>query len=113
MDSDDPEDLDDAALSLRRSLIALSDLTLSDLYTETAPAGAKGLGLDMGALAVTVLGTRQGLRTLIDTVRVWVERDSNRKVVVRLGADSVEIEGFSPERSRELAEAFIQRHTGD
>jgi hypothetical protein len=108
-DTSDPEDVDDAALSLRRALAEVPGLSVREVRTETAPAGSKGLGLELGALTVTVLGARHGLRMVVDAVRVWVERDRHRKVVVRLGDDSLEIDGMSPELSHELAESFIRR----
>jgi hypothetical protein len=111
-DTDDPEDVDDAALSLRRALGEIPGLAVREVRTgTTTPAGSKGIGLELGALAVTVLGAPRGLRTVVDAVRVWTERDRHRKVVVRLGDDSLEIEGMSPEQSRELAESFVWRRT--
>ncbi|MFD8220370.1 hypothetical protein ACFV2U_43550 [Streptomyces sp. NPDC059697] len=110
-DTSDPEDVDDAALSLRRVLAEIPGVAVREMHTGTGPVGSKGLGIELGALAVTVLGAPRGLRTAVDAVRVWAERDRHRKVVVRLGEDSVEIEGMSPELSRELAESFIRRRT--
>ncbi|MFE4828535.1 hypothetical protein [Streptomyces sp. NPDC056672] len=112
-DTGDPEDVDDAALSLRRALEEVPGLAVREVRTETAPRGSKGLGLELGALVVTVLGARYGLRVVVDAVRVWVERDRHRKVVVRLGDDSLELEGMSPELSRELAETFVRRRTAE
>lgn len=110
-DTSDPEDVDDAALSLRRALADVPGVAVREVHTGTGPVGSKGLGLELGAMAATVLGAPRGLRTVMDAVRVWVERDRHRKVVVRVGEDSVEIEGMSPELSRELAESFIRRRT--
>ncbi|MFG2227796.1 hypothetical protein [Streptomyces sp. NPDC048644] len=112
-DTDDPDELDDATLSLRRLLDTLPEVGARELRSPGAPSGSKGTALELGAMAITVLGAHRGLRVLVDALRVWVHRADNRSVVVRLGDDSVEINGMSPERTAELAESFLQRRTTD
>ncbi|WP_407555466.1 hypothetical protein QOM21_36935 [Streptomyces sp. Pv4-95] len=112
-DSDDPDELDDATLSLRRLLDGLPEVGAHEVRSGQAPSGSKGAALELGAMAVTVLGAHRGLRVLVDAVRVWVHRADNRKVIVQLGDDSVEIHGMSPEQTAELAESFIQRRSAE
>ncbi|MFF0266885.1 hypothetical protein [Kribbella sp. NPDC004536] len=72
-----------------------------------------GLAQDDGsiAIAVALVGAGGVVPTLVAVFRDWIQRRKNPgKIVVTLGADSIEMERPTFDERVELLAAFLNRH---
>jgi hypothetical protein len=104
-----PEKAADDIRGLRDELLGLDVLSADEAVRRMVPPGAKGLGEGTGALIVT-LSDSAVLVALAGVVRSWVSRDRGRKVTLRIGQDSLEINKPSEREQARLIEAWLDRH---
>lgn len=103
------EELDQASRQLRDELLELDEVTV-DHAAAVSPSGSKGPGgVDVGTLVLT-LSNSAVLVTLAGVLRSWVGRASGRKVTVRMGEDSIEIDGASREDVTALLRSWAAKH---
>jgi hypothetical protein len=102
-----PDERDELARALRDELLQL-DVEAVDRPQAEAPAGARGVGLELGTLLVTLGQSALGLVT--STVARWVVRRGGRSVTLELDGDRIELSGVSEEDQKRLIETFVARH---
>ncbi len=102
------EELDAETRRLRKALLEL-DVEDVRLPTTVAPDGAKGTGTDIGAMVVS-LGGSAVLTAVVTGVcqvlRTWVTRDKDRRVVIEIGGNKLELTGGNAEQQASAIEAF-------
>lgn len=102
------EELEVETRKLRKALLDMDveDVRLLDV---TAPDGAKGTGTDIGAMVVS-LGGSAVLTAMVTGVcqvlRTWVTRDKDRRVVIEIGANKLELTGGNAEQQARAIDAF-------
>lgn len=89
---DDPGDVDRLTRALRSELLAL-DLDSADLATGDVPPGAKTDTGTVVSIVVALSGSPVAVQ-LGRVLRDWVNRNNNRKLVVRDGDRSIEVTGY-------------------
>ncbi len=104
----DEEELADLAGRLSAELLGVDAASVAPLTAEAAPAGAKGLGTLVGWLAVR-LGTLNGLRAVMATVRGWASR-TGRTVEVSIGGDVLKVTAVTTQQQEKIIEAWLARH---
>jgi hypothetical protein len=91
-----------------------SELVAHDLDpvvpVSTAPAGAKGVGLDIGALVVALAASGGLLTTLLGVLQAWLLRHSGSRIVLEVDGDRVELTGATDEERRRALEAWLARY---
>lgn len=107
LDADD-EELDASTRQLRNELLAL-DVERVDLVTAgPAPEGAKaGDAVTWGALLVTLAGSGALLPVLVDSIRSWLLRHRDHKVVLQIDNARLEISDVSPEQQQRLIDSWL------
>jgi hypothetical protein len=108
----DADDVDTAQLAqqLRTELVA-HDLD-PVVPGSPAPPGAKGVGLDSGALLVTLAASGGLLTTLLGVLQSWLLRHSGSRIVVEIDGDRVELTGATDEERRRALEFWLARYEG-
>lgn len=104
----DPEQLDAAALQLRRELLGLDAIDVRRAPGPPAPDGTRAIdGPLLGALLVTA--SDGAIPAILQLLGIWVRRGHGRSVKLRLGDDAIEVTGVTDETQRELIDAFLAR----
>lgn len=107
----DPEGSERLTRELRSELTELDVESVSAPAVGTAPEGAKGDPVAVGALLVALSASGGVFTALIETLRDWLDRHSgDHRILVTIDGDSIELERASTEQKNELVEAFIRRH---
>ena len=105
------EDLDALTGNLRRELLESEVVSVERVRVGEIPSGARsGEVASLAALIVTTGTTTAALTSTVNAVRGWLGRDGNRKVVVELDGDKLEISGSSDEDQRRLISLWVERH---
>jgi len=102
-----PDERDELARALRDELLQL-DVEAVDRPQAAAPEGARGVGLELGTLLVTLGQSALGL--VASTAARWVARRGGRSVTLELDGDRIELSGVSEEDQKRLIETFVARH---
>ena len=101
-------ELDAETRRLRKALLELDvkDVRLPEVVV---PSGTKGTGTDIGAMVIS-LGGSAVLTALVTGVcqvlRTWVTRDKDRRVVIEVGDNKLELTGGNAEQHARAIEAF-------
>lgn len=105
----DQEELDALTLQLRARLLEL-DLDRVELpRSSVVPPGAKpGDVVAVGALVVTAAPI--ALRAVMRLLETWIQHRPVRTVSVKIGEDSLEMQGVSSAEQGRLIDAFVARH---
>ena len=103
--------LDDDVRWLRDEVRELNDAAVKEVAAGSVPVDAKGVADGAGALVVT-LSDRRSLLPRLVCCGSWVGRERGRKIVIRIGEDSVERENPSEEEQAELVRAWLGRYEG-
>jgi hypothetical protein len=104
------DDADTAQLAqqLRTELVAHDlDPVVPD---SIAPPGAKGVGLDIGALLVTLSASGGLLTTLLGVLQSWLLRHSGSRIVLEIDGDRVELTGATDAERRRALESWLARY---
>ena len=104
----DAEELADLAGELHAELLGVDAVSVDPLSAEGAPEGAKGLGTLAGWLIAQV-GTLDGLRATVATIRGWASR-TGRTVEVNIGGDVLKVTGATSQQQGEIIDAWLARH---
>jgi hypothetical protein len=106
----DPSELRELTGSLRRELLEL-DVDEVELATDPAlPDTAKAGGVSLPDLLIVSLSNSAALAAVIRLLQGWITRSRGRKVTIKLGKDSVEIDGASREEEAKLIASWIDQH---
>jgi len=104
----DAEELAELAGRLQTELLEEDVTSVAPLTTDTAPDGAKGLGILAGWLAVR-FATLDGLRAVIAAVRGWTSR-TGRTVEVTIDGDVLKVTGPTSQQQEKIIDAWLARH---
>jgi hypothetical protein len=108
--SDDPEELERLARSLRAELLEL-DVETVEPVSEAAPDGSRAVdALVVGALVVRLVRNAAALGAVVRTVRGWVGPQGDRRVRLEIDGDVLELSGASDDERERLVNAWIERH---
>ena len=99
------EDADRLSRLLRTELLSL-DVDSVELVTGAVPPGAKSTTGAVTTIIVSLAGSPV-LTQLVATLRDWVNRDKNRKIVIRDGDRAIELVGTSPDDNHAAIKAFL------
>ncbi len=106
----DDEQLDELTEALRNELGALDGARVLRLSGGEPPPGARAAELAaVGALVVTIKGSVDLLRELIDAIRSWLGRSAHQRTVqITIGDRSLRIENASAAQQDRLIEEFVR-----
>jgi hypothetical protein len=105
------EDVDELTVQLRRELLESDVVDVRRAPGSEPPPGARaGDVAAIGSLLVTLSTTAAALKAAVGTLRGWLGSNSNRKVVLSLDGDTIEISGSSDDEQRRLIALWIERH---
>jgi hypothetical protein len=108
--SDDPEELDRLARSLRAELLEL-DVDAVEPVADVAPDGSRAVdALVVGALVVRLVRNAAALGAVVRTVRGWLGPHGDRRVRLEIDGDVIELTGASDDQRERLVNAWIERH---
>ncbi len=108
----DPDRHERLTRQLRSELAGLDVESVETAAAGTAPAGAKGDPVTIGALVVALSASNGVFTALIGAMRDWLNRGSgNGRIVVTIDGDTIEIERASAKQKAELMSAFMRRHS--
>jgi hypothetical protein len=100
----------EAALQVRRELLALDVVDVTSPAAGEAPAGSRGVELAaLGALVVTIVGSPL-LDSVLDTVKAWLAGSRQRSIRLELNGDVLELTGVSSKEQRRLTEEWLRRN---
>ncbi|MEU4724733.1 hypothetical protein AB0G06_34415 [Nonomuraea dietziae] len=104
----DAEELVKLTELLREELLELDVKSVRYHDDVPVPGAAKGLGAALGALVVQ-LGTLDGIKSIVATVRGWSAR-MNRTVEISIDGDVLKVTGASADQTERIIDAWIARH---
>ena len=104
----DDEELQRLSRRLRSELLEMDLEYVDPIRQGSAPAGAKGDPLTLGALAIS-LGP-VALKALLDMLQSWLKRHQEASVSLKMGGDEITITGTPSETQQQLIETWISRH---
>jgi hypothetical protein len=108
----DPQEYEKATRQLRAELKDLDVESVRLVATDTAPAGAKGDPVAVGALIVALSASGGVFTTLIGVLNDWLRRHSgNHRIRVTIDGDTIELDGVSAEQESKLVDTFVRRHS--
>jgi hypothetical protein len=107
----DPEVLDRLTRRLRAEVAEL-DVDAA-LEAEEPPEGAKSAdAVTIGAIVVALSASGGVFNALVETLRDWLRRQSERhKVSITIDGDTIELERADSEQKQALVDAYVARHT--
>lgn len=108
-DGADAAQLEIATGRLARELNDVDDVQASRARAVPAPPGARGTGLEIAALVVTLADSR-ALAAAVTTVQRWLHWHSSRKISIKIDSDELIIEGVKSDEADELIRAWLSRH---
>jgi hypothetical protein len=103
----DERELEALTLELERELSDL-DVTAVEPAMATAPEGARGDAVALGALLIE-LGPG-ALSAIVGVVQAFLGRSSARSVRLKIDGDELELTGLSAEDQRRVIDSWIERH---
>jgi hypothetical protein len=104
----DSQELAEWADDLLVELAEVDEASVAPLSADTAPDGAKGLGVLAGQLLAQVT-TISGLRAVVSAVRAWAAR-RQRTVEISIGGDVLKMSGVSSQQQEKIIDAWTVRH---
>lgn len=107
----DPEVLDRLARRLRAEVAELD--VDARLEAEEPPDRAKSAdAVTIGAIVVALSASGGVFTVLVETVRDWLRRQSERhKVSITIDGDTIELERADSAQKQALVDAYVARHT--
>jgi hypothetical protein len=109
-ENEDVEALDQITRALREELLEL-DVDSVEQPTEPAPEGARAI--EAALLGTLIVGVGKGMLDLVArTVERWAARVGDRKVVLEIDGDRLEVSGVSAADQQRLIDTFVARHGG-
>ena len=109
------DDDDIVMAALRQELISLPGVKkvdptpAEDQKTDDFLSSKSGTALGIAGLTVTIAPF--ALKQAVALLKVWVERQKARTVIVELEGDRIEVKASSPREQRQAMELFLQRNT--
>jgi hypothetical protein len=107
-DDVDDQELDGLTRSLRRDLLELPVEDVRPEAREPLPPGAKAGGaVAVGTMLVAMAGSGGLLVAVVETVRSWLTRHRDQRVVLELGDAKLELTGATDQQREQLVQQFL------
>ena len=106
----DPEELDSVSMGLRRELLELDVDSVTRAPNEEDPPFAKASGTGISDMLIVSLSNSTVLVSAIHLLGWWVKRETRRRVTVKIGGKSIEIDSASVEETAKLIESWVNWH---
>jgi Effector Associated Constant Component 1 len=106
----DEEELDRVAQGLRGELLDLDVESVKRAPVAVVPDDAKGSGASVPDLLIISISNSTVLVAIMHLLQGWIARGKDRKVTVKIGKNSLEIDAASPEEQAKLIESWIDWH---
>jgi hypothetical protein len=107
----EPERLEQQSSSLRRELLELDVDDVAWRGGGAAPAGSRGIDLvAAGELLLSMQGSFEILKPVIESVRAWVARgqgEKDRTAELTVGDTAIKLTGISTDQQDRLIEQFL------
>ena len=100
----DTQELAEGTDDLLIELAEVDEASVALLTPDTAPEGAKGLGVLVGQLLAQVT-TVSGLRAVVSAVQAWASR-RNRTVEISIDGDVLKMAGVSTQQQEKIIDAW-------
>lgn len=98
---------------LREELLSLDVETVDLVGVGKMPPGAKGIDPVLwGQLLLSLAASGGVLTNLINILPDWLNRHHQRSVTLKIGDDTLEVNGISSDEQQELIDAWLNRHGG-
>lgn len=105
----EPRRVEELTLSLRRELLDTDAESIERLPGGTAPEGSRGLdAATIGTLLVAVSSSALSVAQVVNTIRGWTRRVSERSVQVSIGSSTLRLAGPPTEEQQHLVDQFIR-----
>jgi len=75
-----------------------------------APAGAKGIGSDLGSTILVLAGSGGVVTTLLGVLQTWLSQRAGSQIVVEIAGDRLELSGATDHERRHALEVWLARH---
>jgi hypothetical protein len=107
----DAAELDRASARLRQELLLLDIDDVRRVHEGAPPPGARAVDIvALGALLVNLGPTAGALNSVLHALKDWVGRSSDRKVVIKIDDDQIELSNATAEQQQVLINSFLSRH---
>jgi hypothetical protein len=108
----EPEQLDQQSSSLRRELLCLDVDDVAMRRDGVPPEGSRAIDpIAVGQLLVTLQGSLEVVRPVVETVWAWVARRSEEKrhrtAELTVGGKTIKLSGVSVDQQDRLIEQFV------
>lgn len=107
----DEGELNELAQGLRRELLALDVESVERAPVTAVPDDAKSGGASLPDLLIVTISNSTVLVAIVHFFQGWIGRGKGRKVNIKLGKNSLEIDEASPEEQAKLIASWIDWHT--
>jgi hypothetical protein len=107
----DERELNKLAQGLRGELLDLDVQSVERAPVAVVPGGAKSSGASLPDLLIVSISNSTVLVAVVHLLQAWIGRGKGRKVTIKLGKDSLEVDSATPEEQAKLIESWIDRHT--
>lgn len=101
----DPAEIDRLTHQFRQELLGV-DVEMVTVPSAGTASGAKGDPVAIGTLVVT-LANSAVLASICQLARTWVTRDRGRRIVVKNGDRTLEVDGSSAGQQQQVIDAFL------
>jgi hypothetical protein len=106
----DAGELDKLARGLRGELLALDVQSVERAPATAVPDDAKSGGASLSDLLIVSISNSTVLVAIVHLLQGWIGRGRGRRVTIKLGKNSVEVDAASPEEQAKLIESWIDWH---
>lgn len=110
----DPERLEQLTAVVREELLDTDVQDVSPAGSGPGPAGTRaGGGTVVGELVVVLVSSASALRAVIGVLAAWRDRHRPRKVKIKVGDLSVQIDDTTAEQQERLVNELVRKLNGD
>jgi hypothetical protein len=109
LDADDGE-LNKLAQRLRGELLALDVQSVERAPVTVVPGDAKSGGASLSDLLIVSISNSTVLVAIVHLLQGWIGRGKGRKICIKLGKNSLEVDEASPQEQAKLIESWIDWH---
>lgn len=107
----DASQINQLAQGLRRELLALDVEAVERAPDTVVPDEAKSGGASLPDLLIVSISNSTVLVAIVHLLQGWIGRGKGRKVAIKIGKNSLEVDAASPEQQAKLIESWIDWQT--
>lgn len=105
-DNDD-EEIDQLTRELRRELLELDVDAVERVTNAQAPSNAKAGATTFADVLIVSVSNSTVIVAMIHLLRGWIKRGKGRRVMLKIGGNSIDVSAASPEEQARLIESWI------